>query len=310
MYNFTIDQGTIIYGIRSSKYPTVRCYGVIITARCDIAQKKVPKYYLLVAVDASEWFCTEHGYEIVYSGVIKSIKKEIDSKANELDLCGDVLVSAGIQDLEAILSAKRAEYSGNRKQVQKVDNLAEKIAEYRIFSVRGMDDSQRSAAVKRQPKPAIAELEKIYRGVQSHYYYLPQHAYLGNSVYNKGVIIDLLEIGELSLEDADRIKSPGIDYQILPKLPTPEEMLEVLNGGSAQEMEKMLSGIQEIKRLTTAYWLNEDSDFVDFEGTIKSPWCEHLMQRFSNAFIRIGITDPTAEDFKAVITQCYTEVAK
>jgi hypothetical protein len=75
-------------------------------------------------------------------------------------------------------------------------------------------------------------------------------------------------------------------------------------------MEKMLSGIQEIKRLTTAYWLNEDSDFVDYEGTIKSPWCEHLMQRFSNAFIRIGITDPTSEDFKAVITQCYTEVAK
>ena len=269
------------YGHHLSIYPTVRCYGVIITARCDIAQKKVPKYYLLVAVDAPEWFCTEHGYEIVYSGAVKSIKKEIDSKATELDLCGDVLISAGGQDLEAILTAKREEYSGDRKQIQKVDKLAEKIAEYRIFSVRDMDDSQRSAAVKRQPKTAVAELEKIYRGTQSHYYYLPQHAYLNNSVYNKGIIVDLLEIGELSLKDAEQMKSPGIDYQILPKIPTPEEMLEVINGGSVQEIDQMLSDIQEIRRLTTTYWLNDNSDFVGFEGTIQSPWCEHLMQRFS-----------------------------
>ena len=309
MDDYTIDQGTVIYGIRSSKYPTVCCYGVIISARCDIAQGKVPKYYFLVAVDASEWFCTEHGYDMVYSSVIKGIKSEIDSKADELDLCGDVLVSAEIQDLEAILSAKREEYSGNSKQIKKVDTLANKIAEFRIFSIRDMDDSQRSIAVGRQPKTAIKELENIYKGTQHHYYYLPQHAYLDNSVYNKGLIVDLLEIKELSLEDADRIKSPGIDFQILPSFPTPEKMLEVIKGGDPREIEKMLDGIQEITRLTTEYWLKKDSDFVDFEGTIQSPWCEHLMQRFSHAFIRIGLSDPTKRDFEDVITKCYSEVA-
>lgn len=34
----SLDQGTIIYGIRSDKYPAFPCYGIIITARCDIAQ--------------------------------------------------------------------------------------------------------------------------------------------------------------------------------------------------------------------------------------------------------------------------------
>jgi hypothetical protein len=241
--------------------------------------------------------------------VIKGIKSEIDSKADELDLCGDVLVSAEIQDLEAILSAKREEYSGNSKQIKKVDTLANKIAEFRIFSIRDMDDSQRSIAVGRQPKTAIKELENIYKGTQHHYYYLPQHAYLDNSVYNKGLIVDLLEIKELSLEDADRIKSPGIDFQILPIFPTPEKMLEVIKGGDPREIEKMLDGIQEITRLTTEYWLKKDSDFVDFEGTIQSPWCEHLMQRFSHAFIRIGLSDPTKRDFEDVITKCYSEVA-
>ena len=55
--------------------------------------------------------------------------------------------------------------------------------------------------------------------------------------------------------------------------------------------------------------VNQYSDFVDFEGTIQSPWCEHLMQRFSHAFIRIGLSDPTKRDFEDVITKCYSEVA-
>lgn len=53
-----LDQGTIIYGIRSDKYPNLRCYGIIITASCDIAQQKVSKLYYLLAIDATEWFCS------------------------------------------------------------------------------------------------------------------------------------------------------------------------------------------------------------------------------------------------------------
>ena len=107
-----------------------------------------------------------------------------------------------------------------------------------------------------------------------------------------------------------KMKSPGIDYQILPNRPTPEEMIEIINMGNKQQIEGMFNDIQENIRLTSAYWLKDDSDFVGFEGTIQSPWCEHLMQRFSNAFIRIGIIDPTPEDYKAVIARCYKEVTE
>ena len=34
---YTFDQGTIVYGIKSLKYPDSVCYGIIITASCDIA---------------------------------------------------------------------------------------------------------------------------------------------------------------------------------------------------------------------------------------------------------------------------------
>ena len=310
MDNFSIDQGTVIYGIRSSKYPTVPCYGVIITARCDIAQKKVPKYYFLIAVDASEWFYTEHGYEIVYRTTIQNLRRSIDSLASEIDLNGDVLISLSSSNLETILSNKRLEYSGDKKSLKKVDSLSSQIAEYRIFNGNSMTDCQRGKAIKRKPKPSVEELTKIDKGDKNHYYYLPQHAYLVNSIYNKGLIVDLLEIGKLSLKDAEMIKTPGIDYQVLPKLPTPEDMIEVINTGIQQEIDRMFCSIHENRRLSTNYWLNDDSDYVAIEGVIQSPWCEHLMQRFSNAFIRIGIDNPTQKDYSDVIARCYTEVTK
>lgn len=310
MDTFLIDQGTVIYGIRSAKYPAIPCYGVIITARCDIAQRKVPKYYFLIAVDASDWFCTEHGYELAYNEKIKNLKNEIICKANELELNGDVLISLDCDVLAAVLSSKREEYAGNRKYLQKIDTLLNKLEEYSVFAGKNMTNSKRSEAIRKQPQIAVEELKKIYKGEKHHYYFLPQHAYLKNSVFSTGLIVDLLEIGELSLEDADRIKSPGIDYQILPKRPTPEEMIEVIRTGNQQQIDGMFSDINENIRLTSAYWLKDNSDFVGFEGTIQSPWCEHLMQRFSNAFIRIGIIDPTEEDYKTVIARCFREVTE
>ena len=310
MDTFLINQGTVIYGIQSAKYPSIPCYGVVITARCDIAQRKVPKYYFLIAVDASDWFCTEHGYELAYNEKIKNLKNEIICKANELELNGDVLISLNCDALAAVLSSKREEYVGNKRCSQKIDTLLNKLEEYSVFAGKNMTNSKRSEAIRKQPQIAVEELKKIYKGEKHHYNFLPQHAYLKNSVFSTGLIVDLLEIGELSLEDADRIKSPGIDYQILPKRPTPEEMIEVIRTGNQQQIDGMFSDINENKRLTSAYWLKDNSDFVDFEGTIQSPWCEHLMQRFSNAFIRIGIIDPTEEDYKTVIARCFREVTE
>ncbi len=305
MSNFSIDQGTIIYGIQSSKYPTIPCYGVIITARCDIAQKKVPKYYFLIAIDASDWLRTKHGYELVYRDKIKGLESDIICKADELDLNGKILLSLDETNLEKVLASKREEYNRNKSQLNRVEKLSEKIAEFFIFSCNTMDDSKRGEAIKECPKIAEKELARIYKGEQSHYYFLPQHAYLGNKVFNKGLIVDLLEIRELPIDDASRIESPGIDFQILPKLPTLKELIDVIEVENHQEQDRIIQAYVEHERLLSMYWLKGNSDFVCIDGTINSPWCEHLMQRYSNAFIRIGIEDPKDKDFKDIVKKCY-----
>lgn len=61
-----LDQGSVLYGLRSDRYPGIPCYGIVITASCDIANSKVSKIYCLIGVDAKQWFCTEYGYRQAY----------------------------------------------------------------------------------------------------------------------------------------------------------------------------------------------------------------------------------------------------
>lgn len=111
----SLDQGTVIYGIKSDKYPAFPCYGIIITARCDIAQNKVPKYHYLVAVDASSWFSSKHGYQLVYSKTIADKMKTVCDKATALELDGQTLLSTSTEQLEIILQDK----SNNYREIEK-----------------------------------------------------------------------------------------------------------------------------------------------------------------------------------------------
>lgn len=61
-----IEQGTIIYGVKSNKYPESKCYSIIISARCDVFNGKIDKVYCLTALDVGEWLCTKKGFDIVY----------------------------------------------------------------------------------------------------------------------------------------------------------------------------------------------------------------------------------------------------
>lgn len=153
-------------------------------------------------------------------------------------------------------------------------------------------------------------MREIDLGKFHHYCFLPQTAYLKNGIKGRGLVVDLLEIKSLSLTDASRIASPfppNISFLDLPTLPTKEDLEELATSKDEYIKRKMFEKIAEHLRLETSFWLKEDSDFVDIEGTVKSPWCEHLMQRFSNVFSRIGLENPTDEDFKTIVSNCQGE---
>lgn len=305
-----IEQGTVIYGIKSQKYPSFPCYGVIITARCDIAQGKVPKYYYLEAVDATSWFCSKYGYQQVYSAVIKDKRTRIYNAAQELELDGITLLSKSPTEIQAILDDKKQQLSSARSLQKKVDTLAKCIDEYVQIAQIDSDDIHRKQAIKTNSKAAITYIKDLDSGKFHHYHFIPQAAYLDNTIKSNGLIVDFLEIRSLSLEDAKKIAVPlssnnhnqsGIHYSDLPAL------IPIENIVNKKELDNYIKNLTEYSRLKANYWLEHENDFVAIDGTIKSPWCEHLMQRFSNCFSRIGLDNPTDNDYKELIENCYKE---
>lgn len=262
-----LTQGSILYGIRSKKYSSCRCYGIIISARCDVAYCKVPKFYFLVAVDAKEWFSTEVGYREAYTEKVKLLRKQLDDLSDVHQLNADTLLSFTEIELDKVINKIIPKPTDRTK-------IRECISRFRLFSSPNMDDEKRKQAIRSDIKPAIHFLDKVGKGEIVHYYFLPQNSYCSNGDKCSGLIVDLQEIEVLPIEDAERIQSPGIDYMLLPTMNSDEQ-----------------------KRLKEHYWLESEDDYVIEYETINSPWIEHLMQRFSHGFIRIGVDGATNDDY-------------
>lgn len=111
-----------------------------------ILLKKVPKYYFLIAVNVSDWFCTKYGYKLVYRTTIRDLRRSINSLANTIELNGDVLISPSNDNLRTVLSNKRLEYFGDKKNLKIIDSLSSNIAERRIFNGVAVTDAQRGAS--------------------------------------------------------------------------------------------------------------------------------------------------------------------
>lgn len=266
-----INQGTVIYGIRSEKYPEKMCYAIIISARCDIANAKILKLYYLTAVNAGEWFCTEHGFTEVYRNWIDTKKKNFRNNHRNYPLNFDILYELPYNQAVQILAKNE---SNEKKKTKLIENYTEL---YKLITPDLNINSKRKI-VKDNPDPAIRFLKDITSGHIFHYFFLPQNVYTDGKKRSDGLIIDLQEIGIMSMKDVKRLKSPGIDYKTL-----------------SEESER------EQDRLLKSYWLVNDDDFVGIDGVVKSPWCELLMQRFANDFIRIGVDGATENDYKELI---------
>lgn len=269
----SIDQGTILYGFCSKKYPEVPNYAVIISARCDIANKKISKLYYLTAIDAHQWFCTSHGFQCAMNQYISSCRSSLESLIGKYGLNVGLLESFNKADGLSVINEK---VTGKdlKKAVDKYEEL------YRLVDPDSDFESRkklfRNLDNDKKVKYVTQFLSNISSGQQHHYHFLPKSAYTDSTDMASGLIVDLQEIGILSFENASKIYSPGIDFQNIDTITKSHEELE------------------DMKRL---FWLKTEDDFVYEEGELKSPWRELLLQRFALDFIRIGVDGSTKSDY-------------
>ena len=69
-----ITQGSVISGVRFENYKGTYCSAIVITARCDLANKgKVGKVFYLCAIPLKEWVLSRKGIGIIAAKEIKEM---------------------------------------------------------------------------------------------------------------------------------------------------------------------------------------------------------------------------------------------
>ena len=209
---------------------------------------------------------------------ISSRKKAFEECVTKYELNAEVLETF---DKESVINVLSSTILGKdqAKAIEAFEDLYSLIRddvdmESRRTLVRGLNEPKKT-------KYVTSFLSDISSGKQYHYHFIPKAAYSNSEDKSSGLIVDLQEIGIMSLEEVKMIYSPGIDYQTI--------MSE-----ASGDREIRLSS-QELK---DKYWLQTEDDFVAVEGQLKSPWCELLLQRFALDFIRIGVDGSTVSDYQ------------
>lgn len=97
-----VTQGTLIYGMRSIKYPGVMTYGIIISAACDLAQDKIDKVFYLSAIPIKEWLCSDKGFELVTAAPALNYKNNLIKNLEKYELSWEVVQTLSPQEFELV----------------------------------------------------------------------------------------------------------------------------------------------------------------------------------------------------------------
>ena len=117
---YSLTQGTIITGIRSDKYPNIRCNGVVISARCDLANCKISKIYYLVAVPSDDWLLSDEGFNIVLSQRQNELEDKLQAKLGGSGLDWSTLKSFSVEDFSTVIHDQEV---GLKKDTEKANHI-------------------------------------------------------------------------------------------------------------------------------------------------------------------------------------------
>ena len=270
---YSLTQGTIITGVRSDKYPNIRCNGVVISARCDLANCKISKIYYLVAVPSDDWLLSDEEFNIVLSQRQNELEDKLQAKLGGSGLDWSTLKSFSVEDFSTVIHDQEV---GLKKDTEKVLEI---FLTFKNYTNKYLEPGDKKAILQNENKSVASSLLKIVNGQMMHYIYVPENAYIKDGSIDKGLIIDLQELEYISIRDAERLANCEIDIQ-----------------------SKDLSDADK-QRYNNYFFLMDWPGYAMAECDIASPWTEYIMQRFSNAFIRIGVDGPQKEDVQSMVSR-------
>lgn len=274
MYNLT--QGTIISGIRSKKYPGIVCNGIVVSARCDLANCKIHNVYYLIAIPVGEWILSDDGFLTVISGRIHEIENKLETRLQEQLLDWETMKNFTSEEFAKVIH----EQCANVKEKDRNDWIAT-FDTYTKYTTVGLPTDVKKGIISQEQKRINSYLLSIANGQTTHYAYIPEDAYLANKCVDNGLIVDLQELDRVDAQTIDVICAYEMDSE-----------------------SHFLTDAQ-IEAYNNQFFLHDGPGYAVPDHDIKSPWIEYLMQRFSNSFIRIGVDGPQKTDIEIMTNRIF-----
>ena len=260
-----ITQGTMISSMRSERYIGHQCYGIVISARCDLANKKITKVFYLIAIPLEEWILSDAGFSILLSGVVTNIEGSLKDFAKNNDLSWIDLKTFSLEEFEQVV----CELQMKNRQAK---DIIHKFKKFKVYTTHKYGLREKQSIISAERKSFEGGCMEIVSGKNLQFSYIPEDAI--NDIIN-GVVIDHQELDYLTISTAELVDNYKMDVTVLTK--------------------------EEQEKFNDKFFIIEEPGYSIPLCTIKSPWIEYLMQRFSNMFTRIGVDVPQKIEISNVI---------
>ena len=273
-----LNQGSIYTCARAERYVACTVFGIVLTARCDLAQDKhnVLNYAPMVPLD--EWLKID-GYEIIIEKIAADIASRMDSALKVIGLPQSVLISQTPKSiLDNYIRAPEAD-SKLKKQDAKFVDLTERL--------------QQLAECRAGFGPASLQLFADYDSIVGSTIKELVHQKLSGYYFLPAVEVDALQTGFVVL--------------LREVAHLPRRLAQLVAEGLEAAHHELAENTEWGVHLSFA-----NSDFAMPIGELMSPHVEHLLQTFSFLFGRIGLPDPEKESVIALcsIRPSTTETSK
>lgn len=259
-----MTQGTIFTCAASEDYADTAPHGLVITARCDVAHGKAPVISYVPLVSFRAWLFRD-GLRILASRCLAESRGKMKSALRDAGLAESMLDTLSPQTV--------------REHLKMTTGKAEQNAAKRYAAAEATKEAAEAAL---GAAPAAKPAADLF-DAQSTIYHQMLRELLSNSIADyhfversepgedcEGYVALLREIRFLPAALADELKG-GIDYQRFVELcsdqPRYADKLTIVNG----------------------------EQYAMPVGMVQSPFIELFMQRFTNLYARIGVTDFSPE---------------
>lgn len=267
-----LTQGTIFTCAISENYRDCDAFGLIITARCDVSNGKAPIFSYIPVVSYLDWV-QKDGAEIVASRISANCSGELRKIVKGAGLSETIMETISHISVQEFLD-KDLSKDGKGRSKRFHENMKKKETA----------DTHLSSPTPQSSRSIILENSGVYHGLVKEltgngvadYHYLDQIEF---GKKPSGYVALLREIRFMPARVAARIIE-GLDS---------ENYAALESGGNG--------GMN----------FRSQDDYAMPIGLLQSPFIEFLMQRLTNLFSRIGVTDLDSRRIES-LKQVFTEV--